>query len=62
MRIAVLSMTALVVLANTVAADTPPCIPKVSPGQPKWTTCVPDELHAPSGPKTVSGMGLSVKK
>ncbi|WP_172431145.1 hypothetical protein [Mameliella alba] len=55
-------MTALVALANVAVADTPPCMPKVSPGQVKWTTCVPDELHAPSGPKTVSGMGLSVKK
>ncbi|GGF61348.1 hypothetical protein SAMN05216376_10697 [Mameliella alba] len=62
MRIALLSMTTLVALANVAVADTPPCMPKVSPGQVKWTTCVPDELHAPSGPKTVSGMGLSVKK
>lgn len=62
MRIALLSMSALVALANVAAAETPPCMPKVSPGQPKWTTCVPDELHAPSAPKIVSGMGLGVKK
>lgn len=62
MRFILIAMMGLLALANAAAANSPPCQPKVSAGQVIWTTCVPDELHAPSAPKPVSGMGLSVKQ
>ena len=62
MRTIILSLSALAVLATVATAETPPCNPTVSAGQPKWTRCVPDELHAPTKPKPVSGMGLTIRK
>lgn len=60
MRIALLFIPVLTVLASAAGAGPQNCMPTVSPGQPKWTTCVPDKLQAPRRPKTTTGVFLFI--